>query len=233
MPANTTVDTKGSKSVLIKTTGHGKLRITVMLSVQADGRKLTPFVILRRKNLPKEKLPTGIIFKCNEKGWMTEEPMVEWLKEAWHRRPGALLKKRGVLVFDAFKGHLTEKVKTVASNILNMDLVIIPGGMTSQLQVLDVVFNKPFKDRLRCLYGEWLLSGNCPLTPVRNIRRPSEALLGQWIKTAWDDISPESIVRGFKKCCVSNDMNGTEDHVLWEEDHEENSSSGYESVDSD
>jgi hypothetical protein len=50
--------------------------------------------------------------------------------------------------------------------------------------------------------------------------------------TAWDDISPESIIRGFKKCCVSNDMNGTEDDVLWEEDHEENSSS-YESVDSD
>jgi hypothetical protein len=57
-----------------------------MLSVLADVRKLTPFVILRRKNLPKEKLPTRIIFKCNEKGWVTEELMVEWLKEVWHRR---------------------------------------------------------------------------------------------------------------------------------------------------
>jgi hypothetical protein len=201
-----------------------------MLSVLADGRNLTPFVILRRKNLPKEKLPTGIIFKCNEKGWMTEELMVEWLKEVWHRRPGAFLKKRGMLVLDAFKGHLTEKVKTVASNLLNMELVITPGGMTSQLQVLDVVVNKPFEDRLRHLYGEWLLSGNCPLTPAGNIRRSSEALLGQWIKTAWDDISPESIVMGFKKCCVSNDMNGTEDDVLWKEDHEENSSSCDKSV---
>jgi hypothetical protein len=125
MPANTTVHTKGLKSVLVKTTGLEKLRITVMLSAMSDGRKLTPFVILRRKNLPKEKLPTGIIFKYNEKGWMMEEPMVEWLKEVWHRRPGALLKKRGMLVLDAFKGHITEKVKTVASNLLNTDLVII------------------------------------------------------------------------------------------------------------
>jgi hypothetical protein len=40
-------------------------------------------------------------------------------------------------------------------------------------------------------------------TPAGNIRRPSEALLGQWIKTAWDGISPESIVKGFKKVlCV-------------------------------
>jgi hypothetical protein len=77
-----------------------------------------------------------------------------------------------------------------------------------------VVVNKPFKDQLRHLYGEWLLSGNCPLTSAGNIRRPSEALLGQWIKTAWDDILPESIVKGLKKCCVSNDMNGTEDDVL-------------------
>jgi hypothetical protein len=57
------------------------------------------------------------------------------------------------------------------------------------------------------MHGEWLLFGNCPLIPAGKIRRPSEALLGQWIKTAWDEISQESIVRGFKKCCVSNNMN--------------------------
>jgi hypothetical protein len=48
--------------------------------------------------------------------------------------------------FDAFKGHLTQKVETVASNLLNMDLVIIPGGIASQLQVLDEAVNKQFKD---------------------------------------------------------------------------------------
>jgi hypothetical protein len=32
---------------------------------------------------------------------------------------------------------------------------------------------------------------------------------------------------------VSNDMNGTEDDVLWEEGHEENYSSSDKSVDSD
>jgi hypothetical protein len=127
---------------------------------------------------------------------MTSELMVKWLKEVWHRRPGSRLKKRGILVLDAFKGHLTDRVKTVASNLLNTHLVIIPGSITSQLQVLDVVVNKPFKDRVRRLYGEWLLSGNCSLTPAGNIRRPSEALLGQWTKTAWDDISPEYIVKG-------------------------------------
>jgi hypothetical protein len=81
-----------------------------------------------------------------------------------------------------------------------MDLVIIPGVMTPQLQILDVVVNKPFRDPLCHLYGEWLLSGNCQLTPAGNIR-PS-ALLRQCMKTALDDISSESIVRGFTNCCV-------------------------------
>jgi hypothetical protein len=76
---------------------------------------------------------------------MMEELMVELLREVWHRRPGALLKKRRMLVLDAFKDHLTEKVKTVASHLLYINLFIIPGGMTSQLQVLDMVLNKPFR----------------------------------------------------------------------------------------
>jgi hypothetical protein len=55
MPANTAVDTKGSKSVLVKTTGHEKLKITVMLSVLAVGRKFTPLIILKRKKSSKRK----------------------------------------------------------------------------------------------------------------------------------------------------------------------------------
>jgi hypothetical protein len=128
MPANTTVDTEGSKSILVKTTGHEKLRITGMLSVLAVGRPLTPFILLKEKNLPKQKLPTGIRERMDDgrsHGQMAET--------VWHRRPGALLKKTGMLVLDAFKGHLTEKVKTIASNMLSIDQVIIPGGMTPQL----------------------------------------------------------------------------------------------------
>jgi hypothetical protein len=46
-------------------------------------------VILKRKNLPKEKL----IFKYNEKRWLIKEIMSDWPRQAWNRRPGALLNK--------------------------------------------------------------------------------------------------------------------------------------------
>jgi hypothetical protein len=36
-----------------------------------------------------------------------------------------------------------------------------------------------------------------------------------WIITAWQGISPEVIVKGFKKCCISNTMDETCDDMLW------------------
>lgn len=68
MPTNTTTEARGSNSALVKTTGHAT-KITLTLAVLADWMKLTQFLILKRKNLPKEKLPTGDTFKCNKGGW--------------------------------------------------------------------------------------------------------------------------------------------------------------------
>ena len=80
-----------------------------------------------------------------------------------------------------------------------------------------MVVNKPFKDNLRKEDSNWLLSDNQPLTPSGKIKKkPSVSLLEDWIAIAWQKIQPESIFKGFKKCCISNDLNGTEDDILWE-----------------
>ena len=48
MPPNYTLEKKGVKKVLLKTSGCKKLRLTVMLTATADGRKLPPLLILKR-----------------------------------------------------------------------------------------------------------------------------------------------------------------------------------------
>lgn len=58
-------------------------------------------------------------------------------------------------------------------------------------------------DYINCV-GSGLLSANCPVTLAGKL---SEALLGHWIKTAWNDICQESILKGLKKCYVSCSMN--------------------------
>uniref|UniRef100_A0A3Q1GUX3 Pogo transposable element derived with KRAB domain n=1 Tax=Acanthochromis polyacanthus TaxID=80966 RepID=A0A3Q1GUX3_9TELE len=195
MPSSVTVEKKREKSVLVKSTGNEKSRITVMLTCLADGTKLPPYVILRRKTIPKEPTPPGIIVRAQEKGWMETELVVDWLKVVWGRRRGGLRKTRSMLVLDAFRGHLTEPVKKQLRS-MNSDLVIIPGGMTSQLQVLDVVVNKPFKDSLRKRHTEWLLSADHALTPTGRIQTPAVHLLCEWILQAWDAVSSESIING-------------------------------------
>ena len=69
-------------------------------------------------------------------------------------------------------------------------------------------------------YNSWLLAINHALTPTGKIKKPSISTLAQWIITAWNQITPECIIHGFKKCCISNSMDGLEDDVLWEEGEE-------------
>ena len=58
------------------------------------------------------------------------------------------------------------------------------------------------------------------MTPAGDIR-PSEALRGKLVKTAWNDASPESVVNTVENFYVSSDIIGTEDDSLWEQDFEE------------
>ena len=41
-----------------------------------------------------------------------------------------------------------------------------------------------------------------------------------WIITAWQHISPAVTVKGFKKCCLSNAVDGAEDYILWNNSEE-------------
>jgi hypothetical protein len=53
-----------------------------------------------------------------------------------------------------------------------------------------------------------------PTNRAGSIRRPSEALQGQPIKSAWSGISPASIIRSLKVCGMSNDVQGTEEDIV-------------------
>lgn len=129
--------------------------------------------------------------------------------------PRALLARQSMLVLDAFRGHLTEGVKKKLQEEAT-DLVVIRGGMTSQLQPLDVCLNKPFKDHVRRLYNEWMASDETALTPSGRLKRASPSVVARWIADAWAAIPDAMVAASFKKCCISNSLDGTDDSEVWE-----------------
>jgi hypothetical protein len=42
-----------------------------------------------------------------------------------------------------------------------------------------------------------------------------------WIIMAWQCISPEVTVKGFKKCCIPSALDGTDDDMLWNDREED------------
>ena len=78
-----TVNPAGEKTVLIKTTGTGnKINyFTVVLACLADGTKLTPMIIYKRKTMPREDIPSGILVHVHQKGWIDENGMKLWIQK--------------------------------------------------------------------------------------------------------------------------------------------------------
>ena len=169
MPSNQTLHKKGDKTVLIKTTRHEKTHFTVVLSCTADGSKLPPMIIFKRKKPPKDIFPSGVIIHQHPKGWMDKEGIIKWINMVWVRRNGGLLKKRSMLVWDQFRAHLTDEVKRSLKES-NTISTVIPGGLTGMLQPLDVSLNRPFKTHMRKQWTLWMADGMAERTAKGNFK---------------------------------------------------------------
>ena len=210
---NITASEKGVKSVPILSTGHDKDRFTLMLTCLGGGTKLPPYVVFKRKTLPKN-FPKEVVVRCQAKGWMDERLVQDWLRTVWSK-VGCLSRQKAMLAWDSFRANLSKPVCSTLRSI-NIECVLIPGGMTSMLQHLVVSINKPFKDRMRAKWQNWMLAGQHSFTSGRHIRKVRLDKIYRWNSDAWDDIPTEMIAKSFCKCCITNTLDGTEGEEIWE-----------------
>uniref|UniRef100_K7GCQ4 HTH CENPB-type domain-containing protein n=1 Tax=Pelodiscus sinensis TaxID=13735 RepID=K7GCQ4_PELSI len=214
-PYNRMLEVKGAKTISIATTGHEKSRFTVMLACTADGMKLLPYIVLKHKTMPNNVIfPNTVHVSVHPKGWIDEPLMLDWLQMVWVKRPGGLMRKRSLMVLDAFWCHHMKSVKKRLQQD-KTDLAIIPGGMTKILQPLDVTVNKPMKDALRRKWNTWLWEGEHTFTASGCMKTPTLQDLTQWIADVWVELDPAIIRKGFLKCSIFNAMDGSEDDSLW------------------
>ena len=60
-----------------------------MIACMADGTKLPPYIVFKRKTLPKGvTFPSGAIVRTQAKDWMDDNLMRDWIDTVWGNRDG-------------------------------------------------------------------------------------------------------------------------------------------------
>ncbi|CAI2164843.1 11808_t:CDS:2 [Funneliformis geosporum] len=72
--------------------------------------------------------------------------MLWWIENVWYNREGTNNNPRSLLIFDSFRDHLVNSVKNRLDK-KQINIAVIPEGLTGRLQPLDVRINKIFKSK--------------------------------------------------------------------------------------
>ena len=148
MVSSTTVDKTGSKDVPLKITDHEKVKVSVCFAAKGDGTKLKPFVVFvgakRDSKALYEEYKRQSSVTSSTNGWMNEVLTLRWINEI----VGTFAFNEKLLAWDSYEAHMTEDVKLRLKEI-NTESVIVLEGCTKRIQAPDVIWNKPFKKRLK------------------------------------------------------------------------------------
>jgi hypothetical protein len=74
-------------------------------------RELLPYIILNIKTVPKENFCKHVIVQSPKNAWITSELMEDWFGWVLKCRAGALGKPRSMLAMDAFRDHLSNRIR--------------------------------------------------------------------------------------------------------------------------
>lgn len=142
--------------------------------------------------------PKGIQYAVQEKAWMDQEGMLDWIRRVW----GPWVDKREgikLMIIDKFSSHLCAPVLAKLAEHKTM-VEVIPGGYTSKLQVLDVGVNRPFKDAIRLEHELFMVSSET--------RAPKREDVAGWVKNAWDSITKETIINTWESIDMIHNNEG-------------------------
>ena len=210
-PYSRTVDTTGAESVPVSTTGQEKTGFTVVLACSETRTKLKPMVIFKRKTMPKEKLPDGVVVHCHNKGWMNRDVMAVWGEKVWRPRPVSFFNRTSLLIFDSFSAHIDEGVCNTFKTVHKTTTAVIPGGLTKKLQPLDISVNRSFKNHVREEWEKWMSEGIHTFTETGKMRSATHAEVCNWVIGAWRAVKVTAITNGFRKAGITRVPGATED----------------------
>lgn len=207
----TSVDTKGKKEIPIKSTGHEKVRITVILTARADGKKCKPYIVIPRKRpIPELEKMNDIVCVYQDKSWMDDDLTKDYLNRVVGKfNFGA----ERLMIWDSFRCHISDTTKTELQK-MKMKHAVIPGGCTGLIQAPDVSWNKSLKSKIEDFYEDWMVNGQHTFTAGGNMRAPTFPLIARWVADSWNQIPTEQIQESMKQCAITTAVDGSEDELI-------------------
>ena len=137
--------------------------------------------------------------------------MRQWVYQLW--KP--VCKEHRLLVLDEHRAQMTEEFKQKLQE-LSTAYVFVPGGCTSLVQPVNVVFNAPFQTALEKIAQKHMLENLDLYVHGKFTASERRVLLSKWVGEAWEEVcaKPEMITRSFRKCGISIAVDGSEDEVI-------------------
>lgn len=221
-----TYEAHGAKEIKV-ISADDKRQITACIASSLNGDLLPVQLIFQGKTaqchppLTEEAKTAHVHLTHSENHWSNQTTMQEYIREIiipytersihLHNLPQD---SHIVLVLDVWAVHKSEEFRLfLRTHHPHIHLVFVPPNCTSQLQVADVILQRPFKHGIRLRFNEWAadtlrqqvqsgeLVGLNPFLKMSSIK----PLLLQWIVQTWNKMKEgrDYIKMGWHTCCVS------------------------------
>ena len=197
MSAKRTLELIGKKTIHIRTTADDTKRATVAVTIAADGTVLPAMVVFKGTatgRIARHELgtyPTTNHYRCQDNAWMDEAVMLAWVDEVLApyvaTAPDHVVP---LLVLDSYRCHMMGSVVQRIQE-LGVEVQHIPGGCTSLCQPVDIGFNKPFKDRLRRAWHNWMLA---EAVIHGTTRTPTRLDVARWVAGTMEAMRGEGVI---------------------------------------
>lgn len=181
---------KGSRRVHLVSNEHAE-NCTVVACVSALGHAVPPMILFkgsRLKEVFKEHLPPGSTVAMTEKGSMTRETFVQWLRHFSKFKPAG----RVLLILDGASCHLDLAVVDTA-NQFDISLYCLPSNTTHEFQPLDKAVFRAFEHYWD---NELLRYWNDNPSAIRKLKKEN---FGKVLSPVWKQcMSISNIQSGFR-----------------------------------
>lgn len=197
-----TVDQRGARHVVVRSTGFASMRITVILAVTATGIKLVPVLIWKGKNVSTFEKINGVYVTYQPKAWVDSSLLKRWIDLQF---PLLDTSEGRYLVWDSMRAHMSKDVKAKCQT-RKIGMCVVPGGLTPYLQAGDIAIYRSFKDILCAEINAWKESDQVSYTKFGNPRPPDVKVVCEWVKRAWRETDPATVCNSIAAAGFSDNV---------------------------